>query len=128
MTSVWLIWIFVSIAGLTSTLSMYKNSTNFRTRRYISASGMNNIKRYIQRKYNNLYKDDQLYKLKSFYTNTWAVHVDPPNKSVADRIAKKHGFVNIGKVSITFLAEEMILSSFTFSACFFSKIDIFMIK
>lgn len=32
------------------------------------------------------------------YTNTWAVHV-PGGPTVADGIAKKHGFINHGQVS-----------------------------
>ncbi|MEE6503405.1 hypothetical protein FKM82_004818 [Ascaphus truei] len=31
------------------------------------------------------------------YTNTWAVHI-PEGLSEADRIAKKHGFINHGQV------------------------------
>ena len=33
------------------------------------------------------------------YSNTWAVRVHPPHHSVAERIAKKHGFKVLGKVS-----------------------------
>ena len=37
---------------------------------------------------------------KLFYTDSWAVQLtDPAEVEVADRIASKHGFVNIGKVS-----------------------------
>ena len=32
------------------------------------------------------------------FTNSWAVKLDPAEIKVADRIAKKHGFVNYGQV------------------------------
>ena len=36
---------------------------------------------------------------KLFYTDSWAVQLtDPAEVEVADRIAAKHGFVNLGKV------------------------------
>lgn len=36
---------------------------------------------------------------KLFYTDSWAVQMtDPAEVEVADRIAAKHGFVNLGKV------------------------------
>ena len=36
---------------------------------------------------------------KLFYTDSWAVQMtDPAEVQVADRIAAKHGFVNLGKV------------------------------
>lgn len=31
------------------------------------------------------------------YTNTWAVHI-PGGPAVADRLARKHGFLNLGQV------------------------------
>lgn len=68
-------------------------------RRYLTRTGYQKMKRYFSRKYNN---DISINKQKSskrkYFSNTWAVHVDPPKKKVADRIAKKHGFINIGKV------------------------------
>ena len=32
------------------------------------------------------------------FTNSWAVQLDPAEIKVADRIAKKHGFINYGQV------------------------------
>ena len=33
------------------------------------------------------------------YTNSWAVHIEDGNAEVANRIAKRHGFTNLGQVS-----------------------------
>ena len=33
------------------------------------------------------------------YTNSWAVHIEDGNAEVANRIAKRHGFINLGQVS-----------------------------
>ncbi len=32
------------------------------------------------------------------YTNSWAVHLENGDTEVANRIAKRHGFVNLGQV------------------------------
>jgi hypothetical protein len=41
---------------------------------------------------------------KLFYTDSWAVQfTDPAEVELADRIAAKHGFVNLGKVCISFI-------------------------
>ena len=32
------------------------------------------------------------------YTNSWAVHIENGEPQVADRIAKRHGFINLGQV------------------------------
>ena len=32
-------------------------------------------------------------------TNSWAVHIENGNADIANHIAQKHGFVNIGQVS-----------------------------
>ena len=32
------------------------------------------------------------------YTNSWAVHIEDGDPEVANRIAKRHGFVNLGQV------------------------------
>ena len=34
------------------------------------------------------------------YTNSWAVHIQDGDSEVANRIAKRHGFINLGQVSI----------------------------
>lgn len=68
-------------------------------RRYLTKSGFAKIKGYLSRRYQKIKKDNiPLKTKKKFFSNTWAVHVDPPKKHVADRIAKKHGFINIGKI------------------------------
>jgi hypothetical protein len=36
---------------------------------------------------------------KLFFTNSWAVQLDPAELEVADRLAEKHGFENLGQVS-----------------------------
>ena len=66
---------------------------------YMTRSGQEKVKRYLQRRHRE-FLDSQYPggKRPEFYTNTWAVVVDPPTKEVADVIAKKHGFINIGKV------------------------------
>lgn len=33
------------------------------------------------------------------FTNTWAVHI-PGGPAVADRVARKHGFLNLGQVGV----------------------------
>ena len=70
-----------------------------RKKRFLTDSGFKKVKKYLQRRYaiapQNGTSDDK----HSYYTNSWAVHVYPPVKEVADRIAEKHGFVNIGQVS-----------------------------
>ena len=33
------------------------------------------------------------------YTNSWAVHIEQGGSQVANRIAKRHGFVNLGQVN-----------------------------
>jgi len=35
-----------------------------------------------------------------YYTNSWAVQLDPAELEVADRLAKKHGFENLGQVCV----------------------------
>lgn len=35
---------------------------------------------------------------KLLFTNSWAVQLDPAEIKVADRIARKHGFINYGQV------------------------------
>nr|XP_017018533.1 furin-like protease 1 isoform X3 [Drosophila kikkawai] len=35
------------------------------------------------------------------YTHTWAVHIPNGDNGMADAVAKDHGFVNLGKVSLT---------------------------
>lgn len=32
------------------------------------------------------------------YTNSWAVHIEDGDAEVASRIAKRHGFINLGQV------------------------------
>ena len=32
------------------------------------------------------------------YTNSWAVHIEDGDAHVANRIAKRHGFINLGQV------------------------------
>jgi len=68
-------------------------------RRYLSENGVKKVKRYLQKKYHSSHhgKDKNKHHEK-FFSNTWAVQLDPPKKSTADRIAKKHGFVNMGKI------------------------------
>lgn len=34
------------------------------------------------------------------YTNSWAVHIEDGDSEVANRIAKRHGFVNLGQVRV----------------------------
>lgn len=36
---------------------------------------------------------------KLLYTNSWGVQLDPAELEVADRLAEKHGFENLGQVS-----------------------------
>ena len=68
-------------------------------RRYLSSSGLRSMRRYLQRKYHLNYRRNEVpVHKKKYFSNTWAVQVEPPKKAVADRVAKKHGFVNIGKV------------------------------
>ncbi len=35
------------------------------------------------------------------YTNSWAVHLENGDTEVANRIAKRHGFINLGQVKLT---------------------------
>lgn len=88
---------------------------------YMTRSGQEKVKRYLQRRHRE-FLDSQYPggKRPQFYTNTWAVVVDPPTKEVADVIAKKHGFINIGKVKrIPYLNIMDILTAFTkiFTKC-----------
>jgi len=36
-------------------------------------------------------------------TNSWAVHIENGNVGIADQIAQKHGFINIGQVRIQYV-------------------------
>ena len=68
---------------------------------YMTRSGQEKVKRYLQRRHREYFESRYPGGTRpEFYTNTWAVVVDPPTKEVADIIAKKHGFINIGKVRI----------------------------
>lgn len=40
------------------------------------------------------------------YTNTWAVHI-PGGPAVADRLARKHGFLNLGQVGARARADHL---------------------
>lgn len=66
--------------------------------RFYSSAQLDKVQRFLQRRYaiarQNGTSDDK----HSYYTNSWAVHVFPPEKQVADRVAEKHGFINIGPV------------------------------
>lgn len=66
-------------------------------RRYLSEHGVKKVKRYLQKKY-VASRGNQRSHHEKYFSNTWAVQLDPPKKSTADRIAKKHGFVNMGKI------------------------------
>ena len=66
-------------------------------RRYLSSSGLEKVRRYLSRKY-VASRNNTVAVKKHYFSNTWAVRIDPPDHHVADRIAKKHGFINIGKV------------------------------
>ena len=67
--------------------------------RYYTTAQLAKVHRFLQRRYaiaqQNGTSDDK----HSYYTNSWAVHIFPPEKQVADRVAEKHGFINIGPVS-----------------------------
>lgn len=66
---------------------------------YLTPTGQEKVKRYLQRRHREFMESKYPGgKRPEFFTNTWAVVVDPPSKEVADVIAKKHGFINIGKV------------------------------
>ena len=41
------------------------------------------------------------------YTNSWAVHIENGEPQVADRIAKRHGFINLGQVLNAFPTERV---------------------
>lgn len=41
-----------------------------------------------------------LLEARAHYTPTWAVHV-PAGKEAADAVARDHGFINLGEVSLT---------------------------
>lgn len=86
-----------SLQFVHSSYHVYPSSNKQHKRRYLSDSGFKKVKRYLYRKYIEAHKEDQPYSGK-YFSNTWAVHVDPPTKEVADRVAKKHGFINIGKI------------------------------
>jgi len=67
-------------------------------RRYLSKDGVHKVKKYLQKKYQQSHGKEKIKRHEKFFSNTWAVQLDPPKKSTADRIAKKHGFVNMGKI------------------------------
>ena len=67
--------------------------------KYFTRTGYEKVKNYLQRRFMLLHHNGTSDDKHSYYTNTWAVHVFPPHKQVADRIADKHGFINIGPVS-----------------------------
>lgn len=69
-------------------------------RRYLSKHGVHKVKKYLQKKYQQSHGKEKIKRHEKFFSNTWAVQLDPPKKSTADRIAKKHGFVNMGKVPV----------------------------
>ena len=45
----------------------------------------------------------------NMYTNSWAVEVNG-GKQVADDIARKHGFINKGQVSIVVMYNQLLTS------------------
>ena len=38
---------------------------------------------------------------KIYFTNSWAVHIEKGDNEIANEIAEKHGFKNVGQVRIT---------------------------
>ena len=44
------------------------------------------------------------------YTNSWAVQLNPAEVAQADRIAEKHGFENLGQVSLSSLNHPQVSS------------------
>jgi len=67
---------------------------------YLTKSGHEKVKRYVERRYREMLQKQQATgDDRQFFTNTWAVEVNPPTREVADIIATKHGFINIGKVN-----------------------------
>ena len=45
----------------------------------------------------------------NMYTNSWAVEVNG-GKEVADNIARKHGFINKGQVSVVVMYNQLLTS------------------
>ena len=77
-----------------------KNSQHNKKQRYHSHAQFDKIHKYLQRRYSLAHQNGTSDDKHSYYTNSWAVHVFPPEKIIADRIAEKHGFINIGPVRV----------------------------
>ena len=98
-----------------------KNNSDQHKRRYLSDSGLKKVRRYLSRKYHETHKD--VHNELKYFSNTWAVHVDPPQKEIADRIAKRHGFTNIGKVNFKELYCNLSQILFFFFSCIWFELD-----
>jgi len=92
-------WVLTSLLLLANPVTPTLLGLDGTKRRYLSESGLKSVRRYLQRKYHYNYRRNEVPKHKrKYFSNTWAVQFDPPQKAIADRVAKKHGFVNIGKI------------------------------
>nr|XP_002162190.1 PC3-like endoprotease variant A isoform X2 [Hydra vulgaris] len=92
---VFVLLLLVAVVNISYGWTVLKNKDY--KRRYLSPSGVEKVRKYLSRKYVASRNNTQTFK-KHYFSNTWAVHIDPPDNDVADRIAKKHGFTNIGKI------------------------------
>nr|P29145.1 RecName: Full=PC3-like endoprotease variant B; AltName: Full=SPC3; Flags: Precursor [Hydra vulgaris]AAA29215.1 Kex2-like endoprotease [Hydra vulgaris] len=92
---VFVLLLLVAVVNISYGWTVLKNKDY--KRRYLSPSGVEKVRKHLSRKYVASRNNTQTFK-KHYFSNTWAVHIDPPDNDVADRIAKKHGFTNIGKI------------------------------
>ena len=102
--------VYVALFFLVSEIAIVLGKSVKKSRRR-GKQTLESTPKLTRREWEQLHKFEDALKSESgelLYTNSWAVKLDPAEIKVADRIAKKHGFINYGQVREFFIFKLML--------------------
>lgn len=99
---VWIHWtlVLVFIFGISS-LEGRKFKPRFKNRNGSNRKPRHKTSKLTRKEWEQIHKFEDALKSedgKLLYTDSWGVQLDPAELEVADRLARKHGFENLGQV------------------------------